>query len=260
MSVRSPKSEVRNGKPAGSAPRPFRVSGESGRLQWGTRTRGSFSPGPRNEAGDRHDACPAQWTQVVCVALFGLSALVGGAAESVEGEQDAFKLRPPHAELPPTYWEQHGAWTIAGLIVLLVLLGAALWWLLRPKPIVPEPIEVLARRELETLRPRVEDGRVLSQISRVLRGYIVGAFQLPQGEMTTSEFCRAISEHEDIGPALAAPVSDFLRRCDELKFSPAGPPLPVGAAARALELVELGEARRAWLRQQQAATTTSSAR
>ncbi len=194
------------------------------------------------------------------MALFGLSTLIGSAAESAEGGQDAFKLRPPHEELPPTYWEQYGAWTVVGIVMLLLLVGAALWWMLRPKPVVPEPIEVLARRELEALRQRVEDGQVLSQISRVVRGYVAGAFQLPPGEMTTSEFCRAVAGHEKIGPELAAHVSDFLRRCDELKFSPAGPPLPIGAAARALELVELGEARRAWLGQQQTATPTSVAR
>lgn len=260
MRCRSLRSEIRKGKSEGTAPRPFRVSGKRGRFQWVMRMRGRIWPGGADEVEDRRDACPARWTRAVCMALFGLSTLISGAAESAEGGQDAFKLRPPHAELPPTYWEQYGAWTVVGIVMLLLLVGAALWWLLRPKPVVPEPIEVLARRELEALRQRLEDGQVLSQISRVVRGYVAGVFQLPPGEMTTSEFCRAVAGHEKIGAELAARVSDFLRRCDELKFSPAGPPLPIGAAARALELVELGEARRAWLGQQQTATPTSVAR
>jgi hypothetical protein len=68
---------------------------------------------------------------------------------------------------------------------------------------------------------------------------------LPADELTTSEFCRVIAAHEKIGPELAARVGEFLGRCDELKFAPAGSPMPTSAAARALELVELGEARRA---------------
>lgn len=181
------------------------------------------------------------------------------AATNSAREDDPFKLSPPHAELPPTFWEQYGTWIVVAAVVVLVLVGTALWWLLRPRPSIPVPIEVSSRKELEALRQRKEDGQVLSQISRVLRRYVVGAFTLPPDELTTSEFCRAIVSHENIGADLAARVGEFLRQCDELKFAPAGSPMPIGAAARALELVELGEARRAWLRQQQTATTTSSA-
>lgn len=248
MRGRSPRSEIRKGKSEGLAPRPFRVSGKRGRLQWVMRMGGRIWPGGADEVEDRRDACPARWTRAVCMALFGLSALIGSAAESADGGQEAFKLRPPHAELPPTYWEQYGAWTVVGIVVLLLLVGAALWWLLRPKPVVPEPIEVLARRELEALRQRVEDGQVLSQISRVVRGYVAGAFALPTDELTTTEFCQVILAHEKIGPELASTVGDFLRHCDQLKFAPVGKPNPIGAAAQALELVELGEARRAHLR------------
>jgi hypothetical protein len=180
------------------------------------------------------------------LALFAELPLL--AATNSESENEILKLSPPQAELPPSFWEQHGTWLGLTAVLLLVLVGAAVWWMLRPKPSVPVLIEILSRKELEALRQRSEDGRVLSQISRVLRRYLAGAFALPADELTTSEFCRVIASHEKVGPELAAEVSDFLRRCDELKFAPADSPTPIGAATRALELVELGEARRTHLR------------
>jgi hypothetical protein len=142
-------------------------------------------------------------------------------------------------------------------IVVLVLVGNALWWLLRPRPSIPVPIEVASRKELEALRHSNEDGPVLSQVSRVLRRYVAGAFGLPPDELTTAEFCEVIARHGKIGPELATNVSDFLRRCDELKFAPASSPTTMGAAARALELVELGECRRAHLRKVESAANVA---
>jgi hypothetical protein len=175
------------------------------------------------------------------------------AATNAGRQEDLFKLNPPHAELPPLFWELHGTSAVLGAALLLAVAIAVVWWLVRPKPPIPVPIEILSRKELEALRQRSEDGQVLSQVSRVLRRYVAGVFNLPPDELTTSEFCRAIASHEGIGPDLAARVGDFLRQCDKLKFAPAGSPTPMGAAGRALELVELGEARRSHLRKLAAA-------
>ena len=175
-------------------------------------------------------------------------ALTLRAATNSESKDEILKLSPPLAELPPSFWEQFGLWVVVAAVVLVVLVVAAVWWWLRPRPAIPVPIEIQSRKELEVLRQRSEDGQVLSQVSRVLRRYVAGAFELPPDELTTSEFCRAIAAHEKIGAELASCVGEFLRQCDELKFAPAGPPMPIGAAARALELVELGEERRAHLR------------
>jgi len=183
---------------------------------------------------------------MLVVAFF--AALPLQAATNSESENEILKLSPPHAELPASFGEQYGLWVVIAAVVLLALVGAGLWLMLRPKPSIPVPIEILSRKELEALCQRSENGQVLSQVSRVLRRYVAGAFELPPDELTTSEFCRVSAAHEKIGPDLAVRVGDFLRQCDELKFAPAGPPLPIGAAARALELVKLGEARRAYLR------------
>ena len=155
------------------------------------------------------------------------------------------KLSPPYAELPPTFWEQHGtAVLVAGLGVIL-LAGLVIWQCLRPKPKLILPPEVEARNALEALHQSNEDGALLSNVSQILRRYFIVAFQLSPGELTTSEFCRVIAGREQVGGELAAAVSDFLHRCDEQKFSPAKSAVSLGAVNQALALIKSAEARRA---------------
>ena len=141
-------------------------------------------------------------------------------------------LRPPHAEIPPTFWEQYGLWVILGGLLLLALVCAVVWFLTRPKPPVIVPPEVQARQALEPLRQQPEDGVLLSRVSQILRHYVAAAFDLPPGELTTTEFCRAIAGHAEIGPELSAALSDFLRQCDQRKFSPLPPARHSARSAR----------------------------
>jgi hypothetical protein len=97
---------------------------------------------------------------------------------------------------------------------------------------------------LEEIRSRAGDGAVLSRVSQILRRYIIAVFALPPGEYTTAEFSRAISAHEKIGAELSTSVSNFLRACDERKFSAAPQSSPSGVVQDALELIELAQARR----------------
>jgi hypothetical protein len=165
------------------------------------------------------------------------------------GTNSALQLLPPYGELAPTFWEQYGARLIVAAVGLLLLAAFSIWLRFRPKPPVILPVEVQARQALEALRQRPEDGALLSEVSRILRRYVIIAFQLPPAELTTAELRHAVSDHPRIGPELSIALADFLRRCDERKFSPASLAMPFGATARALELVGLAEARRALLRQ-----------
>lgn len=153
-------------------------------------------------------------------------------------------LRPPRGEMPPTFWEQHGAWIVAAGLLGVALMGAAIWWLTRPKPPVVVPPGARARLALEPLRPLPEDGALLSRVSQIVRGYVAAAFDLPAGELTTTEFGRVLAAQERVGPELAAVISAFLQNCDRNKFEPPAPRPPMGAVAEALRLVELAEARR----------------
>ncbi len=153
------------------------------------------------------------------------------------------KLLPPHELLPPTYWEQHGTLIVLGIIAAVLLLGAGIGFLCRPKPPVPVPKIDIARHALSALRGRSEDGIVLSAASGIVRRYVTDVFQLAPGELNTTEFCRLIERHAAIGPELAVSLSEYLRASDRQKFAPPGQPSVVGCVARAGELIEAAHAR-----------------
>jgi hypothetical protein len=153
-------------------------------------------------------------------------------------------LAPAYGELPPTFWEQHGSAVLIVAAVALVIAALITALALRPKPASVVPPEIEARRALQELHSRAEDGAVLSRVSRILRRYFIAVFALPPGEYTTAEFSRAISAHEKIGAELSTTVSNFLRACDGRKFSAAPQSSPSGVVQGALELIELAEARR----------------
>ncbi len=198
---------------------------------------------------------------VLCPLSLGFWLLAApsllAAATNTPGPDDIPPLRPPHAEMPPTFWEHDGLWVIVLGILFLALACAAGWFLLRPKPPVIVPPGVRAREALEPLRQAPEDGLLLSRVSHILRQYVAAAFDLPPGELTTTEFCRAVGSHASIGPELSAALSDFLRQCDQRKFTPPASAPPLGAVAQVLKLIELAEARRAQLRQAAEAATAA---
>ena len=171
--------------------------------------------------------------------------LATAGASQAQTSNQVLRLAPPYAELPMPFWEQYGVLIIIGSVVALAVVAGAIWVALRPRPVPPEPTEVLARRELLGLQARVEDGDLLSRVSQVFRRYVAAAFNLGSGEATTAEFCRVVRAAPAIGEELATAIADFLQTCDLRKFAPVatGTP-PLNAVARALELVERAEARR----------------
>lgn len=148
-------------------------------------------------------------------------------------------LAPPLPEIPPSLAERFGwtLWILIPLVMVLVMLG--IWLYVRPgkPPALPAPA-AQARSALRSLQAKPEDGDVLSQVSQALRRYFINTYWLPPQEMTTHDFCVLLAQHEQIGPGLAGVVSTLLRSCDERKFAPATNSPPLGAAGRALELVE----------------------
>src|SRR6266567_6489006 len=220
--------------------------------------------GRRAEGGDRRSEVGSRRTEVrpltsdlrsLFSALWalGLPMLAARRMMAVDTNPavlDAIaRLRPPRGEIPPTFWEQYGLWVMVAACLLLCLVGAAVWFFNRPGQPIPLAVEAQARQALRGLPQQPEDGAVLSGVSQILKRYVAAAFGLPAGELTTSEFCRALAGHEPVGPELSAAFADFLRHCDERKFAPAGPLPALNAVAQAFGLVELAEARRAQLRQ-----------
>lgn len=171
------------------------------------------------------------WLALVWFTLRGLA------------QEELPKLLPPQGEIPPTFWELHGTTVMVSVTVALLLLSVGIWWLLRPKPVVPLPPEVQARMALEPLLKQPEDGAVISRATQILRRYVQSAFELPAGEPTTAEFCAVIAQSDQVGNELATELADLMRECDARKF--ALKPLPeLGAARQALHLVERAERRK----------------
>jgi hypothetical protein len=169
-------------------------------------------------------------------ATFLLSSAVAKAADT----NALPALAPAYGEMPPTFWEQHGTLVIIGGFAFVIFSMLILWKLFQPKPTVILPPEILARGALAKLTGRPEDGKLSSEVSQILRRYVIAAFHFPAAEMTTAEFCAALADNEKIGAELAESISSFLRECDERKFSPTKS-APLDAADRALELVALSE-------------------
>ena len=184
----------------------------------------------------------------VLAIAFAFLTLPGFAATNSSAGDELTKLRPPREEIPPTFWDKYEVWVILGSILVVALVGVIVWLASRPKPPVIIPAEIRAKQALDLLLTRPEDGLVLSQVSQILRRYVAEAFALPPGELTTGEFCRVASGHEGLGPELANAVCQFLRRCDERKFTAAPPSAPMAAVANALKLVDAAQARLADLR------------
>ena len=109
--------------------------------------------------------------------------------------------------------------------------------LFRSKPAPVLPPEKIAREALAKLQAQPEDGKLLSEVSQVLRRYVGAVFGFPGGEMTTAEFCSNISRNEKIGTELSGAIASFLRECDVRKFSPANSATPVNAVSRSVEFV-----------------------
>ena len=140
---------------------------------------------------------------------------------------------------------------------MMVAAAFVIWFLSRPKAPVVLSAEEQAKRELEALRGRAEDGVVLSKGSQVIRHYFSAAFGLPPGETNTTEFCKLISAEERVGKELADQLCKFLRECDERKFTAQNQTEPMGAIERALKLIDSAEARLPTLREAEAQATAS---
>jgi hypothetical protein len=150
-------------------------------------------------------------------------------------------LVPAYGEIPPTFWQQHKVAIIVGGFLFILAQSFVLWkFLMRLQPKV-EPVENLTRAALTDLLNEPEDGKLLSDVSRILRGYFGKQFKMVGEEATTAEFIAAVARCEKTPFDLREKVSSFLRECDARKFSPAKPAPEMDAVERALDLVNEGE-------------------
>jgi Domain of unknown function (DUF4381) len=196
-----------------------------------------FSLSPRERVGVRGKGINlCQFGSKLGVVCVGLALL---PCQMLAQEPPPPLLRPPHPELPPTFWELHGGQIIIAACLALVLILLVVLLVRRTRPVIVEEPGVTARRALENLRGRAEDGALIVEVSRILKRFVLAALNLPpEQEQTTVEFRNFLKAGPQIKPELAEDVGDFLRRCDEWKFAPARPAPQLNAVPRALDLVE----------------------
>jgi hypothetical protein len=171
--------------------------------------------------------------------------LLSSPAVFAADTNDLPALIPPYPEIPPTFWQQHKVAVIGG--GFLFILVQSLWLyklLMRLQPKV-EPVENLTRAVLTSLLNEPEDGKLLSEVARILRSYFGQQFQTRGEEATTAEFVAALGKNQKLDTGLKTKVAAFLRECDAQKFSPAAENQEIDAVERALDLVNEAEKIRA---------------
>ena len=122
----------------------------------------------------------------------------------------------------PTVWPTVSM--IAGAAVLVVLLGAGIYWLLRRvrQARVKTPAEIALQR-LERARILAREGRAMEladESSNAVREYIQARFELRASHRTTEEFLHELlsSRQSPIAPHREA-LGEFLGACDLAKFA-----------------------------------------
>jgi hypothetical protein len=177
----------------------------------------------QDEAGTQHSA------QSLPVPIEILSVLDEDSPEAAEAE--IADLKPP-VGVPPDY----GALVTAAGILALLLLGAALlWWLHRRYAArlaaVPAPDDPFHRTpphewvyaELQKLLERrlAEQGRealFFTEIARILKRYLGGRFRVELMEQTTAEVPERLRQAGASREAIEV-VCDLLGTCDGVKFA-----------------------------------------
>ncbi|MCL5096837.1 MAG: hypothetical protein M1608_04795 [Candidatus Omnitrophica bacterium] len=150
---------------------------------------------------------------------------------------DIPKLRPPHPLMAPTFWELHGWTVIAAVLIAIAAAALLIRRPRRPKPALLVPPATRARLDLEAWTKRPEDAWLASEVSRIMRRYLVAALDLNAGELTTDELVHFLGSHPRLNAELASETGRLLRECDLRKFAPSAPARSAGIVARALPLI-----------------------
>src|SRR5438094_8815058 len=143
-SERNPKPEARK-KSAGHLPR---VSG------FGIRTSSFFRI---STFGFRH----LPLCLLVC-SLLSPSIVVAATTTNADSIPP---LRPPRAELPPSFWAEHGTSVVLGGLAVLGLICIAVWWLSRKRSQVVAPSEVQSTEGLMVLLNQLHNDALRSRLS-----------------------------------------------------------------------------------------------
>ena len=143
-----------------------------------------------------------------------------------EGEV-AGELRParaPLAELQGPWFERYWPWLVAGVVVLAGAGAGFVVWLRRSEERARLTAYDRAMARLDRLRRTglpdagAVDGWYV-ELSDIVRRYIEERFALRAPELTTEEFLLEAGRSADLKRSHRELLSDFLARCDRVKFA-----------------------------------------
>ena len=175
-------------------------------------------------------------------AMFAFVLLCLSASAAIKRDPGPIpELRPPRGEVSASVEKKEDLrpWFIgAGVLAVLAAIFATL-----PKKVPPPPVPpyVNARKQLETLDAATATPLA---ISKVVRNYLLDAFQIPARGATSAELLQWLSAHPKWDTQLASDTGAFLDSCDEAKFAPAPPPGHPATIEKALALIARIEGRR----------------
>lgn len=143
-----------------------------------------------------------------------------------EGEATA-GLRParaPLAELEGPWLERYWPWLVAGVVVLAGAGAGFVVWLRRSEERARLTAYDRAMARLDRLRRTgLPDGGAVDdwyvELSDIVRRYIEERFALRAPELTTEEFLLEAGRSADLRRSHRELLSDFLARCDRVKFA-----------------------------------------
>jgi hypothetical protein len=131
-----------------------------------------------------------------------------------------------HDIAPPVDYSLVPPWLVFCLAALaLTLIGLGIWWFIRRRARTPAAVRSPRDRALERLEAaRVEIDRETPyqfsiRVSDILRRYVTEQYQLPLTRQTSVEFLAAAARGAEFSEDDKTLLSDFLNRCDLIKFA-----------------------------------------
>lgn len=131
-----------------------------------------------------------------------------------------------HDIAPPVDYSLVPLWVVfCASFAGLALVGLIFWLFWRRRGRQPAPIPSPRERALERLEGiRVEIERVTPyrfsiRVSDILRRYVTEQYQLPLTRQTSVEFLAAVANESQFSEEEKSLLSDFLSRCDLIKFA-----------------------------------------
>jgi hypothetical protein len=126
---------------------------------------------------------------------------------------------------PPVQYSVIPQWMIfAASLIAVTVIGLPIWYgrkLFRKKKPTPTPREraLTALGAVENEIENVASYRFSIRVSDILRRYVMEQFDLPMTRQTSVEFLNAISNAANFTEDEKALLTDFLNRCDLIKFA-----------------------------------------